>query len=83
MQVAETALAAAMGALLTVRLVLSLTGVLPGFLNSPLDVAIYTLFSALCVLMGVDQTKRGQPKRAMACFVGAAAWLVFAALILR
>ena len=83
MRVAETALAVTMGALLTLRLILSLTGALPGFLNSPLDVAVYALFSALCVLTGVEQVKRGQPKRAAASFIGAAAWTVFAVLILR
>ena len=82
LRVAETVVAAAMGSFLALRVILSLTGTLPGFLNSPLDAAVYALFSLLCVLMGVEQASRGKPKHAMACFVGAAAWLTFAALIL-
>ena len=76
-------MAVAMGTLLVLRIILSVTGTLPGFLNSPLDAAVYALFSLLCILMGVDQAKRRQPKHATACFVGAAAWLAFAALIPR
>ncbi|GAA2061710.1 hypothetical protein GCM10009820_26090 [Leifsonia soli] len=83
MRVAETIVAGAMGTLLAIRIVLSLTDALPGFLNSPLDVAVYSLFSLLCILMGVEQAKRRRPKHALACFVGAAAWLAFAVLILK
>ena len=71
-----------MGSFLALRVILSLTGALPGFLNSPLDAAVYALFSVLCVLVGAEQASRGKPKHAMACFVGTVAWLTFAALIL-
>ena len=76
-------MAATMGTLLALRVILSLTGTLSGFLNSPLDVAVFALLSLLCVLMGVDQAKRSQSKQATACFIGAAAWLAFAALLLK
>ena len=83
LQIAERVVAVVMGTLLALRLVLSVTGTLPGFLNSPVDVAVFALFSMLCILLGVDQAKRGRTKHATACFVGAAAWLAFAALILK
>ncbi|WP_431219352.1 hypothetical protein [Leifsonia xyli] len=81
LRIAETLVATLLGTVLVVRVALSVFGVLPGFLNSPLDVVLYVLLAVLFLLMAVDQAKRLDYIRAGACAVAVVAWSLFAILI--